>query len=71
MWCIRWGKTHGLLVEGGLTYDSIRQSVANANIAFREGVSELFEFLEVYFPSFFGRYKFLHVDMFIVYQVNI
>ncbi|KAG4908242.1 hypothetical protein AAZX31_20G182000 [Glycine max] len=41
-----WGKTHGLLVEGGLTYDSIRQSVANANIAFREGVSELFEFLE-------------------------
>ncbi|XP_020222999.1 7-methylguanosine phosphate-specific 5'-nucleotidase A isoform X2 [Cajanus cajan] len=41
-----WGKTHGLLVEGGLTYESIRQSVANANIAFREGVSELFEFLE-------------------------
>ncbi|KAL2324991.1 hypothetical protein Fmac_024049 [Flemingia macrophylla] len=41
-----WGKTHGLLVEGGLTYKSIRQSVANANIAFREGVSELFEFLE-------------------------
>lgn len=46
----RWGKTHGLLVEGGLTYESIRQSVANANIAFREGVVELFEFLEVYFP---------------------
>ncbi|KAG5003457.1 hypothetical protein JHK82_027472 [Glycine max] len=22
-----WGKTQGLLVEGGLTYDSIRQSV--------------------------------------------
>ncbi|KAH1230198.1 7-methylguanosine phosphate-specific 5'-nucleotidase [Glycine max] len=41
-----WGKAHGLLVEGGLTYDSIRQSVANANIAFREGVCELFEFLE-------------------------
>lgn len=41
-----WGKTHGLLIEGGLTYESIRQSVANANIAFREGVSELFEFLE-------------------------
>ncbi|CAJ1976597.1 unnamed protein product [Sphenostylis stenocarpa] len=41
-----WGKTHALLVEGGLTYESIRQSVANANIAFREGVSELFEFLE-------------------------
>ncbi|KAK8467730.1 hypothetical protein PHAVU_007G137100 [Phaseolus vulgaris] len=41
-----WGKTHALLVEGGLTYESIRQSVANANIAFREGVPELFEFLE-------------------------
>ncbi|RDX95972.1 Cytosolic 5'-nucleotidase 3, partial [Mucuna pruriens] len=41
-----WGKTHALLVEGGLTYESIKQSVANANIAFREGVSELFEFLE-------------------------
>ncbi|KAH1230203.1 Cytosolic 5'-nucleotidase 3A [Glycine max] len=39
-------QAHGLLVEGGLTYDSIRQSVANANIAFREGVCELFEFLE-------------------------
>ncbi|RZB86500.1 hypothetical protein D0Y65_026517, partial [Glycine soja] len=37
-----WGKTQGLLVEGGLTYDSIRQSVGNANIPFREGVSELF-----------------------------
>lgn len=41
-----WGKTHALLIEGGLTYESIKQSVANANIAFREGVSELFEFLE-------------------------
>ncbi|XP_061362295.1 uncharacterized protein LOC133306038 [Gastrolobium bilobum] len=41
-----WGKTHALLIEGGLTYESIRQSVANANIAFREGVVELFEFLE-------------------------
>ncbi|XP_027366380.1 7-methylguanosine phosphate-specific 5'-nucleotidase A isoform X2 [Abrus precatorius] len=41
-----WGKTHSLLIEGGLTYESIRQSVANANIAFREGVIELFEFLE-------------------------
>ncbi|KAK7278580.1 hypothetical protein RJT34_23612 [Clitoria ternatea] len=41
-----WGKTHALLVEGGLTYESIKQSVANGNIAFREGVSELFEFLE-------------------------
>lgn len=68
IWCIiRWGKTHGLLIEGGLTYESIKQSVANANIAFREGVSELFEFLEVYIPSFFDKYKFLHVDMFILY----
>ncbi|KAF3434414.1 hypothetical protein FNV43_RR25517 [Rhamnella rubrinervis] len=41
-----WGKTHGLLIEGGLTYDSIEKSVANSSIAFREGVIELFEFLE-------------------------
>ncbi|XP_031258905.1 7-methylguanosine phosphate-specific 5'-nucleotidase A [Pistacia vera] len=41
-----WGKTHALLVEGGLTYDAIKTSVANASIAFREGVVELFEFLE-------------------------
>ncbi|XXG74054.1 hypothetical protein AAC387_Pa07g2873 [Persea americana] len=41
-----WGKTHALLIEGGLTYDSIKRSVANAVIAFREGVAELFEFLE-------------------------
>lgn len=41
-----WEKTHGLLVEGGLTYDAIKTSVANATIAFRDGVAELFEFLE-------------------------
>ncbi|KAG2669505.1 hypothetical protein I3843_14G037300 [Carya illinoinensis] len=41
-----WGKTHALLIEGGLTYDAIKQSVANATIAFREGVAELFEYLE-------------------------
>ncbi|OVA07189.1 Pyrimidine 5'-nucleotidase [Macleaya cordata] len=41
-----WEKTHGLLIEGGVTYDAIKKSVANANIAFREGVVELFEFLE-------------------------
>ncbi|XP_068330670.1 uncharacterized protein [Pyrus communis] len=41
-----WGKTHGLLVEGGVTYDGIKQSVADSTIAFREGVVELFEFLE-------------------------
>ncbi|CAI0410671.1 unnamed protein product, partial [Linum tenue] len=41
-----WGKTHNLLIEGGLTYDSIKESVAASEIAFREGVVELFEFLE-------------------------
>ncbi|XP_021901359.1 7-methylguanosine phosphate-specific 5'-nucleotidase A [Carica papaya] len=41
-----WGKTHDLLIEGGLTYDAIKSSVASAYIAFREGVVELFEFLE-------------------------
>ncbi|PKI48450.1 hypothetical protein CRG98_031155 [Punica granatum] len=40
-----WEKTHGLLVEGGLTYDAIQKSVANARIAFRDGVVELFELL--------------------------
>ena len=43
---IRWGKTHALLIEGGLTYDAITKSVANSMITFREGVVELFEFLE-------------------------
>ncbi|CAK9138843.1 unnamed protein product [Ilex paraguariensis] len=41
-----WEKTHALLIEGGLTYDAIKNSVASATIAFREGVVELFEFLE-------------------------
>ncbi|KQK13961.1 hypothetical protein BRADI_1g13590v3 [Brachypodium distachyon] len=41
-----WGKTHGLLIEGGLTHEAIKKSVADASIAFREGVVELFEFLE-------------------------
>ncbi|OMP04027.1 Pyrimidine 5'-nucleotidase, eukaryotic [Corchorus olitorius] len=41
-----WGKTHDLLIEGGLTYDAIVNSVANSSIAFRDGVVELFEFLE-------------------------
>ncbi|CAH9108538.1 unnamed protein product [Cuscuta epithymum] len=41
-----WGKTHGLLIEGGLTHDAIKESVANANIALRDGVAELFELLE-------------------------
>ncbi|XP_022150560.1 cytosolic 5'-nucleotidase 3 [Momordica charantia] len=41
-----WGKTHSLLIEGGLTFDAIKQSVSAATIAFREGVVELFELLE-------------------------
>ncbi|CAN0910615.1 Cytosolic 5'-nucleotidase 3 [Linum grandiflorum] len=41
-----WGKTHNLLIEGGLTYDAIKQSVAASGIAFREGVADLFEYLE-------------------------
>lgn len=41
-----WEKTHGLLIEGGLTYDAIKTSVSEATIAFRDGVVELFEFLE-------------------------
>ncbi|XP_006411086.2 7-methylguanosine phosphate-specific 5'-nucleotidase A [Eutrema salsugineum] len=41
-----WSKTHDLLIEGGLTYDAIKKSVANSSIAFREGVTELFGFLE-------------------------
>ncbi|CAA6663565.1 unnamed protein product [Spirodela intermedia] len=43
---LEWDKTHSLLIEGGLTYNDIQKSVSNANIAFRNGVVELFEFLE-------------------------
>lgn len=45
--CYRWEKTHGLLIEGGLTLEAITKSVSDATIAFREGVVELFEYLEV------------------------
>jgi len=45
--CYRWEKTHGLLIEGGLTLEAITKSVSDAAIAFREGVVELFEYLEV------------------------
>ncbi|KAL0844531.1 hypothetical protein Bca101_017777 [Brassica carinata] len=41
-----WSKTHNLLIEGGLTHNAIKESVANSSIAFRDGVVELFEFLE-------------------------
>ncbi|KAL6893572.1 hypothetical protein ACP4OV_007670 [Aristida adscensionis] len=42
-----WEKTHGLLIEGGLTNEAIKKSVADASICFRGGVVELFEFLEI------------------------
>ncbi|RWW68391.1 hypothetical protein BHE74_00024085 [Ensete ventricosum] len=45
---IRWEKTHGLLIEGGLSFDAIKKSVSEATIAFRDGVVELFELLEVW-----------------------
>ncbi|KAF8758030.1 hypothetical protein HU200_010806 [Digitaria exilis] len=41
-----WEKTHGLLIEGGLTYEAIKKSVSDASIAFRDGVVDLFEYLE-------------------------
>ncbi|XP_066386604.1 uncharacterized protein [Miscanthus floridulus] len=41
-----WEKTHGLLIEGGLTLEAITKSVSDAAIVFREGVVELFEYLE-------------------------
>lgn len=46
----RWGKTHALLIEGGVTYNGIQNSVAKATVAFRDGVTELFELLEVQQP---------------------
>lgn len=42
----RWGKSHALLLEGGLNYDSIISSVANATIGFRDGITRLFEILD-------------------------
>ncbi|WZZ40129.1 hypothetical protein YC2023_036388 [Brassica napus] len=38
-----WSKTHNLLVEGGLTYDAIKQSVADSSIAFRDGLADVIE----------------------------
>lgn len=48
----RWEKTHALLIEGGLTYNAIQNSVAEATIAFRDGVTELFELLEVQYSHY-------------------
>ncbi|RRT67609.1 hypothetical protein B296_00009143 [Ensete ventricosum] len=56
---IRWEKTHGLLIEGGLSFDAIKKSVSEATIAFRDGVVELFELLErtdTYHP-----YRVIHI----------
>ncbi|GAQ86629.1 cytosolic 5-nucleotidase III [Klebsormidium nitens] len=39
-------KSHATLLEGGLTLDEIRDSVANANVAFREETAQLFELLD-------------------------
>ncbi|KAG0450654.1 hypothetical protein HPP92_026626 [Vanilla planifolia] len=42
-----WEKAHGLLIEGGLTLDAIKQSVSCSTIGFRDGVIEFLEFLQV------------------------
>ncbi|BBN02499.1 7-methylguanosine nucleotidase [Marchantia polymorpha subsp. ruderalis] len=41
-----WGKSHGLLVEGGLNIENIRQSVEKGTVGFREGIADLFEILD-------------------------
>ncbi|GJW73398.1 7-methylguanosine phosphate-specific 5'-nucleotidase A [Tanacetum coccineum] len=43
-----WGKTHGLLIEGGLTYDAIRNSVATGErdipvLIFSAGLADIIE----------------------------
>ncbi|XP_055960448.1 uncharacterized protein LOC126667127 isoform X2 [Mercurialis annua] len=42
----RWGRIHNLLLEGGLTYNAISESLAKSTVAFTDGVFELLEFLE-------------------------
>ncbi|XP_024387720.1 uncharacterized protein [Physcomitrium patens] len=41
-----WEKSHALLIEGGLNYESIVSSVANATISFRDRITEFFETLD-------------------------
>ncbi|KAG0614157.1 hypothetical protein M758_6G155200 [Ceratodon purpureus] len=41
-----WGKSHALLIEGGLNYESIISSVAKATISFRDGITQFFETLD-------------------------
>lgn len=50
-----WEKTHALLIEGGLTYAAIRNSVANSVIDFRDYVIQLFEILETLLKRLCGR----------------
>jgi hypothetical protein len=67
----RWGKTHALLIEGGLTYGAIKQSVANARIAFREGVVELFEFLEARLILLYFFFLYHHFGSCMIVRQNI
>ena len=57
---IRWEKTHILLVEGGLTQEDIRKSVATSAIEFRDGIDELFQILQV---------KYLHLPLLVNFCV--
>lgn len=41
-----WAESHRLIIKGGLTFQTIQRSVANANIGFRNGTAEIFELLE-------------------------
>lgn len=65
MYICRWEKTHGLLVEGGLNFDAIKSSVIKSRIAFRDGVTELFELLEVDITRSLGLLNFFFGVFFI------
>ncbi|KAJ4980207.1 hypothetical protein NE237_010987 [Protea cynaroides] len=52
-----WGKAHALLIEGGVAYNDIKKSVANATLEFRDGVVELFSFLEVLRQKLYKSFK--------------
>ncbi|KAL3696071.1 hypothetical protein R1sor_010147 [Riccia sorocarpa] len=41
-----WGKSHALLVEGGLNIENIRKSVHKGTVGFREGITDFFEILD-------------------------
>eukprot|EP00897_Mesotaenium_endlicherianum_P004101 jgi/Mesen1/3719/ME000202S02807 len=42
-----WSKSHELILQGGLSLDTIQSSVKDANIGFRAGCTQLFSLLEV------------------------